>query len=306
MKNTTFTFEAEPGLNIFVRKFEPESETARGIVIISHGISEHSGRYSSFAEELNKNGYIVYAHDQRSHGQSSTTPGLVHGEVGIIRKTAGDIDKLLDIAVKNNPGLPVILFAHSLGTLFARKYIQEYHRDELKGVVLCGPLYLAEESREYLLKNSDEVIKAHGSTYVDAETIGTVFAPFNERIQNPKTVNDWICTDEKVVEKYGEDPQCGQPQSISYLYDIALALDVYEMDSINKIDKSLSFFVIAGEEDPVCNYTEGPKLIRRLYNEAGIKNVDVKTYPGVRHELLNETNKEEVMADTIHWINTVV
>lgn len=306
MKNTTFTFEAEPGLDIFVRKFEPESGNIKGIIIISHGISEHSKRYSGFAEELNKNGYIVYVHDQRAHGNSSTTPGLVHGETGIIQKTAGDIDKLLDIAVSENPNLPVILFAHSLGTLFGRKYIQEYHRSELKGVVLCGPLYLSDESKEYLLQHAPEVIKEHGSTYVDPETIGAVFAPFNERIQNPKTVNDWICTVEDVVKKYDEDPQCGQPQSISYLYDIALALDVYERESIDKIDKDLSFLIIGGEEDPVCNYTEGPKLIRELYQEAGIQDVNVKMYPGVRHELLNESNKEEVMADVIEWMNTIL
>lgn len=306
MKNTTFTFEAEPELNIFVRKFEPESENLKGIVIISHGISEHSKRYSDFAEELNRNGYVVYVPDQRAHGNSSTTPGLVHGEVGIIEKTAGDIDKLLDVAVREHPGLPVLLFAHSLGTLFGRKYIQEYHRAELKGVVLCGPLYLSEESTEYLLKHAPEVIKEHGSTYVDSETIGAVFAPFNERIQNPKTMNDWICTVDEVVQKYSEDPQCGQPQSISYLYDIALALDVYETESIQKIDKALSFLVIGGEEDPVCDYTEGPKLISRLYKEAGVQNVDVKMYPGVRHELLNESNREEVMADVVEWMNQVV
>lgn len=303
MGNTTFTFEAEPDVNIFVRKFVPETEDVKGVVIISHGISEHSGRYSSFAEELSKNGYVVYAHDQRSHGQSSTTPGLVHGEVGIIRKTAGDIDKLMDIAVQENPGIPVILFGHSLGTLFSRKFLQEYRRSELKAVILCGPLYLPEESKNYLLQHSQAVIEKYGSTYVDAETIGTVFGPFNERIQNPKTVNDWICTVEEVVQKYGEDPQCGQPQSISYLYDIALELDVYEMESIDKIDKELSFLIIGGEEDPVCDYKEGPKLIQRLYKEAGIKDVDVKTYPGVRHELLNESNKEEVIADVIQWLN---
>lgn len=302
MSMNHFTFEVDEGIKIFVRKFMPQpNNEIKGIVLISHGISEHSGRYTRFAEALNQTGFVVYAHDQRGHGKTSNDPGIIYVDEGGVEGTIDDINRLYDIAISEYKGVPVFLFGHSLGSFFARKYIQKYQRQGLKGVILCGPVSPS-DSMQLLITHLKSMVTEYGRRYIDMETLGMIFGSFNERFQPPKTPFDWITSDEVELNKYLQDPLCGQPQSIGYLYDYAKSFDIFNKEAVDQINKDLAILFITGDQDPVSNYGEGAEIAKALYQAVGIKDLKLIKYSGVRHELLNEVNWDQVTEDVIGWL----
>lgn len=305
MPEKFFSFAADGNITVFGRKFIPEKQRAdRGIVLISHGISEHSGRYARFAEALNDKGYVVYAPDQRGHGKTADVRESVHVDEGGFEGTVDDLDRLFEIALSENPGQPVYIFGHSLGSVFARKYIQKYRRKELKGVVLSGPVAIPDIMTP-LKKRLSPVIARFGRKHIDIETIIAVFGPFNERFQPEETPYDWVTSDRAERDRYVSDPFCGQPQSAGYLYDMADTFDVYDESAVGRIDKNLPILMVTGDQDPVTGYAKGAVMTKNIYDQAGMRHVDLIIYPEARHELLNEVNRKKVTKDIIHWLGMV-
>lgn len=227
---------------------------------------------------------------------------VVHLDENGFNSTVDDMEALLEIVKIENENVPIFIFAHSMGTVITREFIQKYNNNEIKGVILCGPVYfidrvneLCDESKKSMLKN--------GSDYVDFNLMNLAFGDFNERFQPKRTDFDWLTRDEKEVDKYINDPFCGKPQTVGYYYEFSSGFNIYNQEEINKIRKDLAVFFITGGDDPTSGYGEGIKVASEKYKKAGINDVDSKIYSKARHELLNEINKDEVINDVVNWIN---
>ena len=267
-------------------------ENPKASVVIVHGMQEHAGRYKHFATFLNKQGYIVLANDLRGHGK--TAPDRAHfgyGERNIFVESVIDEICIIKYA-KEVYKLPVYLFGHSYGSMLSQSIIQ--HTRLVEKAVLCGttdgssfPIKLATFASGLLstVKSKDKI-----SHFVENVSI----KQYGRKFEN----GNWLTKDTKVFEAYKKDKYCGGPFPFGFYF--SLSHNMSKMNRhIKKIgDKKVLF--IAGEKDPVGSNAKHVKSLHKRYVKAGI-DASIKIYPNDRHELLNETNKDEVFADVARF-----
>jgi alpha-beta hydrolase superfamily lysophospholipase len=287
------TFRDRHGIEIFVRRWP--TANAVGAVVISHGASEHSGRYDRFARALDDAGLHAYAIDHRGHGRTAGATGK--GRMGPPGGAAlvDDLDHVVDLARDDRADLPVLLFAHSLGSLIGLAYLTR-HSDRLAGAVLCGfPASLVDLPvlGEALGTITDEATR---DTPVDA------LSAFNDPFEPARTRFDWLSRDDAEVDAYLADPLCGDdmPLTQGFVADLfGIVGDAVGPTALAAL--SCPVFVIAGDRDPSGAMGEHPKALEAALRDAGVT-VELRLYPGARHELLNETNRDQVTADVIAWL----
>ena len=287
------TFRDRHGIEIFVRRWP--TANAVGAVVISHGASEHSGRYDRFARALNDAGLHTYAIDHRGHGRARARRARVGMGPPGGAALVDDLDHVVDLARDDGADLPVLLFAHSLGSLIGLAYLTR-HSDRLAGAVLCGfPASLVDLPvlGEALGTITDEATR---DTPVDA------LSAFNDPFEPARTRFDWLSRDDAEVDAYLADPLCGDdmPLTQGFVADLfGVVGDAVGPTALAAI--TCPVFVIAGDRDPSGAMGENPKALEAALLDAGVT-VERRLYPGARHELLNETNRDEVTADVIAWL----
>jgi len=306
MKSETFNFKTDDGKNISVYKWLPDDKNnIKGVVQIAHGMAEHASRYEDFAKVLIESDYGVYANDHRGHGKTAGSLdniGYFAPENGW-DLVVGDMYKLNSIIMKNHSGLPIYLLGQSMGSFLVRSYIMRY-KDKLSGVVLIGtsgdpgPLkYLAIFIAKLEMKIKGKKVKSPLLDNLSFGGYNKVFAP-------NRTKFDWLSRDTSNVDKYVNDPFCGDIFSAGFFYDLLTGIkDIGNFSNIKNISKDLPILLLSGENDPLGNKTRGVLQVYNLFKKAGIRDVDYKFYPGARHEILNELNKEEVCRNIIEWLN---
>ncbi len=299
-----FTFPSSNGkTDIYVRSFIPQ-QSPRGIVQIAHGIAEHSARYDGFATFLAENGFAVYTNDHLGHGKS------LHDEsdLGFFAENGGwemaveDMRKLHDIAAEEFPGVPYFLFGHSMGSFLARTYII-YFRSGLNGVILSGT---GQQAKALVLGGkllSRIEIKKNGGKFKSEMLNNIAFGKYNDGFDTPRTISDWISSDEAEVDKYIEDPLCGYIPSAGLFYDMMCGIEfITKARNVQRMNKSLPVYFMSGDADPVGENGKGVLRAYKSFLDAGMKDVAVKLYHGGRHEMLNELNRDEVYRDILNWI----
>jgi alpha-beta hydrolase superfamily lysophospholipase len=293
------TFRDTDGVEVFYRRWMPSGD-ARLVVLVAHGMSEHSGRYTRLASILSDEGYAVYALDHRGHGRTAKATGV--GRAGP-RSTDGildDIGALSEIARDEQGALPTVLFGHSMGSMFSLVYA-ERHGTELAGLVLSGSPGLDENVRTLAVMMRDAVDSGMGDEPVSA------LAPFNALFEPARTPFDWLSRDAAEVDAYLADPFCGDahPMTYAFIADlIAMAADSMEAPAIAQLPKALPVLLLTGAADPVSGGGQGVRALEARLRAAGLV-VDAMYYPDARHEVLNETNREEVHADIVEWIASI-
>jgi alpha-beta hydrolase superfamily lysophospholipase len=303
MKAKTFTLKGKDGAKVYVYAWLPDSKPAAAVQI-SHGMAEHAARYERFAEALTQAGFAVYANDQRGHGK---TAGSLE-KVGWIAEKDGldlvidDLHRLSDAIRKEQPGVPLFLFGHSMGSFLSRDYISRWGKD-LAGVVLSGtggnPGLLGKIG--YLVALVEKTLK--GSKAKSPLLTSLSFGAYNKPFKPNRTEFDWLSRDNAEVDKYVADPYCGGVFSTGFWADFLKGLGaLYRPDYLPKIPKNLPVYLFSGEKDPVGNNTKGVKEVYDSYKKAGLTDVTLKFYPDGRHEMLNEINRKEVFKDVIDWL----
>lgn len=306
MIEDSFTFTDDGGVNIFVYKWIPNSEKdVKGVVQIAHGMAETAARYKRFAESLTKLGYAVYANDHRGHGrtaQSLEKVGIL-GEDGF-NWMVRDMKKLNDIIKTQYPGIPVILFGHSMGSMLAQKYIA-LHGDTIRGVILSGTSGRQGIMLDLGLIIAKSEIKKIGRDGKSQKMNNLTFKSYNNAFQPVRTDFDWLSRDNAEVDKYIKDPYCGGIFSAGFFYDFLKGLkEIHKKELMAKIPQDLPIFVVSGEMDPVGKNCSTVRSLIGEYKKLGIKDVTYKFYKGGRHEMLNEINRDEVTHDIASWLET--
>ena len=305
----SFTFKGEEDLEIHTYKYEPEvKENIKGIIQISHGMSEESSRYERFATFLNNNGYIVYINDHRGHGKSAKTISNIGklAKEDSLNCIVKDLYRLTNIIKEENDNLPVFLFSHSMGSFAAQKYIINYG-SEIDGVILSGTngIYGIEVDLGLFTAKILTKLKCRNETAYFIDKLA--FGGFNKKFTPNRTKFDWLSRDNEEVDKYINNEQCGVIFSNGYFYDLfTLFKEIRDEKNIKKIDKQLPIYIFAGDKDPVGKFGKGIVKLHQNYKKAGIEDCTFKLYNGGRHEMLNEINKDEVMKDTLKWIDEKV
>jgi alpha-beta hydrolase superfamily lysophospholipase len=304
MSGTEITLNSPAdGLMLRGRSWQPAGEP-QAIVVIAHGMAEHGGRYARFAAALAGAGFAVYAFDHRGHGRTARSAA----ELGHLADRDGwnravtDLAAVCDSASQRHPGRPLLLFAHSMGSFMAQQLLYQYG-EKLAGCVLCGsngkPPSIAALGR--LLARLERLRLGRRGVSMLLHTMS--FGAFNKRFQPARTEFDWLSRDPAEVDKYIADPLCGFPITVQSWIDLLDGLEAMALpENQARIPKALPVLVIAGRQDPVSAGTRGLRQLLDAYVAAGLTRVEHIFYDGARHELLNETNRDDVTVDIVGFL----
>jgi alpha-beta hydrolase superfamily lysophospholipase len=280
-----FTFAARDGVDIVAYRWEPAGPP-RGIVQLAHGMGEHVLRYGPLAHALTARGYLVVGQDHRGHGASAASDAELgaigpHGWTELVH----DIHLLADLLHREHPGLPLAMVAHSMGSFATQQYLLE-HSDEVSAVALTGTAVLD------LIEPALDL------------TQPLSLAVFNAAFEPARTDFDWLSRDEAQVDAYLADPLCGFGLDMDGTKAMfAAARPLADPGAVAAIRTDLPLYVAVGEQDPVNGQLALVHALIERYRTAGLDNITLRTYPGARHEVFNETNRAEVVADLLSWLD---
>ena len=270
----------------------------RGVVQITHGICEYAGRYAPFAHFLAQQGFAVCGSDHLGHGQTAAGPE----EYGFFRDwhvLVEDVYALRQEMGRRFPAVPYFLLGHSMGSFVARTYLID-HPGTLTGGILSGT---GQESAPTVFLG--RVITSLG----DPHKVNRLFyklsiGAYNNAFRPVRTAADWISRDEAVVDAYLADPLCNFPTTAGMNHAMMTGLSyIARPKNLAKMNPATPILFFSGDRDPVGAMGKGVRKVYNLFRKAGCQNLSLKLYPGGRHEMLNETNRDEVFRDVLAWLN---
>lgn len=299
---TEIWYESKGAGKIHGCKWTPEGEP-QVVVQIVHGIAEFVDRYDGFAEYLTKQGCVVVAEDHMGHGKSINGEGIQGYFHGGWFTAVEDTMRLMQDTMAQYPGVPYVLFGHSMGSFMARTILCKYPEAGIAGAVICGTGWQPSFALPAMIKLVDGVCKKHGETKPNERLQNLVFGGYNKKVEHPRTAYDWLTRDSKVVDAYIADPLCGFTASAGLLREMMKGIQyIQKTESLEAMNKKTPVFFIAGGDDPVGSYGKGVRQAAEAFRKAGMEDVALRIYPLGRHEILNEINREEVYEDVMQWI----
>lgn len=283
----------------------PDGEI-KGLVQIVHGMQEHIGRYEPFMAYLAQRGFLVFGYDHLGHGQTARSDeelgyfAAKHGH----RYLVEDVHAFYTQVRAQHPGHPFILFGHSMGSFIVRLVAAKYGQ-ELDGLIICGtggPNAMAGAG----IALSKIIQTFRGKKHISNTLKALAFSKFNERFGADGEFG-WISRDPDIRSAYAADPFCSFSFTTSAMGDLVqLNRRCNQPACYEQTPAQLPIFLISGTDDPVGGYGEGVKEVYEAYRRRGVAHVSMKLYEGCRHEILNELNREEVYADILSFLYTVV
>lgn len=302
-----FTLESASGAALMLR-YEPAVGRTSGVFILSHGLAEHALRYRPLARFLSARGYAVYGFDHRGHGETKAPDA----PLGRFARRNGETSLLADLAAvraraaADHPGLPILLFGHSMGGIIAARAAEAapqafsglciWNSDLNPG--LAGRLGLLLLKAERAFKGSD-VPSRFGPLFTLESWAGSV--------KDARTPFDWLTRDEAEVDRYVADPLCGFDCSVSLWIDlVGMAIAAGRRESLARLPAALPVNLVGGGQDPATHGGRAMTWLAGRLRRLGIKNVHLTIYPEMRHETLNEFGRDAAMDQLATWADGVV
>jgi alpha-beta hydrolase superfamily lysophospholipase len=289
-------FQARDGVTIAYRRWLPDTEV-RAAVQIVHGASEHSGRYGRLAGALTDRGIAVYAMDLRGHGHTAQRTGAGRFGSGNADTMVDDVLALDLIIADRHPGRPRVLLGHSMGSIIALA-AAEKHGQALAALVLSGALGVNDHLPQRVSALEAAVDAGMGEQPFDLGTNNQAFEPARTRY-------DWLSRDAGEVDAYIADPLCGDDMPLTYAYAagvFGLSVRASSPQGVERLPDDLPILLLSGERDPVGGEAGAQVIgLARLMEKRGLP-VQRRIYPDARHEVFNETNRDEVVADLVRWL----
>lgn len=285
----------------FVNCWSPDKEP-KAVVMLAHGMAEHSGRYARLGAALVAAGHALYALDHRGHGQTAQ-----HGLFGHFADENGWSHVVGDLSTLNHhirhqwPQTPIILLGHSMGSFIATAYLM-HHSSSVQGAILSGSNHgkLGTYRAAALVARFERW--RQGATGRSALLHRLSFGSFNQAFAPARTPFDWLSRDNDEVDRYIADPLCGFRCTNGLWLDLLDGLQrITPRASLKQIAPQLPILIIGGDQDPVSR-GGGLQRLADALRQAGHNRTTLKCYSQARHELLNETNRDEVTQDLIDWL----
>ena len=287
--------------------YAPENCAVRGVVQLSHGMIDYVGRYEGLAEFLTSHGFVFAGNEHLGHGRTAASAddlGYFCERDGYLR-VLDDLKEMNSILHREYPDLPIVLFGHSMGSFLARLYVNR-HAETVSAVVIHGTG--GKNPAAPLGKLLVSLLKLmFGDKHRSKFVTGIAFGSYNSHYDKAEGTNAWLTRDGATVANRDTDPYT------SFIFTLGGYGDLFNMLSecnsgewYAEYPTSLPTLIMSGDDDPVGDYGKGVREVHEGLCAAGVKNLTIKTYPGARHELFNETNRAEVFDDLLAWLNSVI
>ena len=297
----SFSLTASDGHQVACYSWVPDKP--RAVIQIAHGMGEHARRYDWVARQLNEKGFAVYANDQRGHGGTS---GPVLGYMGADgwNRALADMYELGQLARSRHDGLKLILLGHSMGSMLSQQYVTRYGC-AIDALALSGSPGFKESKlafvNRWLMKLENW---RHGPDGTSELMQNALFGNANKPFDVPgATGYEWLSRDAEEVAVYIADQQCGFVLTPGSLIDMSQGSAISQQKlSLAKIPQNLPVYVFSGSEDPIHGERVDLDRMVNAYRRRGLTQLTYKLYPGGRHEMFNETNRDEVVTDLVQWL----
>ena len=300
-----FTFRSTDGkTDIAVMSVPPIGEP-KAILQIAHGMEEHIDRYEEFACFLAERGFLVVGNDHLGHGKSINSPDdLGYFGEGPSNLVVGDMQKLRKITQEKHPGVPYFMLGHSMGSFMLRKYLA-LNGKGLAGAIVMGTGFTPEGTTKAGIKVIDILSKLRGDRYQSAFVANLAFGkdykPYDMAGQDPE--RSWLSHNVENVKAYYADPLCAFPFTLNgYRGLMEAVLYSCKQENVNAIPLDVPILLISGELDPVGAASKGVLQVHSMMQKAGIRDLELKLYPNMLHEILNEPDREQVFTDIQTWM----
>lgn len=302
---TDFTFLSSDGrTKLHGVSWVPEGVEPVAVLQIAHGVAEYIGRYDGFARYLNEQGVIVVGHDHLGHGQSVTANGTpVYFGDGNTWNTVVDDMYILHTRLKEQyPHLPLLLMGHSMGSFLARTYLIRYP-GTVKAAILMGTGWQGDMTVA-AGRIVAQIIAAKGPDATSDFITNLAFGSYNKPFKPHRTAFDWLSADTDNVDRYMADPLCGQPTTVGLFKEMLWGFHFNQkFSNMDKMDGATPILLISGNSDPVGDMGGGVLQTYTMFKRSGVGDVTMKLYPGLRHEILNESAMQQTVYEDIwHWM----
>ena len=286
--------------------YTPRTATAKGIVQLAHGMIDHVGRYAALADFLTANGYIFAGNDHLGHGATAKPCDFgFFAQADGYKHVIADVHEMNKLLHERFPALPIVLMGHSMGSFIARLYTVE-HPLTVSGVIIHGtsgpnpllPMGRAVAALVRLLRGP-----RHHSELIRSLAFGS----YNKKFPKEDGADAWLTRDVARVSDRATDPYTAFTFTVSGYQDLFRMITYSNRGEwFKKYPKRLPTLVISGDMDPVGNYGKGPEYVYRHLLMEGSDEVSLKMYEGARHELFNETNRDEVFDYLLGWLGEIL
>ena len=308
MVRDEFTFPSADGKTpIHAVEWQPEGPV-RAVLQISHGVSEYILRYEPLAEYLTERGFAVAGHDHLGHGESVVPGGarMYFGPRGSWLWVAADVAARRRLARERHPDAPCFLLGHSMGSFLARTDLI-LRPGETDGAILMGTGQMAPAlvaaGRAIAAEEAARIGEDRPSPLVEKLAFGAynrVFAP-------NRTSHDWLSRDPENVDRYLADPLCGGSPTTGLFREMLWGIRfITRPENLRRMDRSTPILFLSGDRDPVGDLGKGVLRAYESFRSAGVRRVEYRLYPGLRHEILNEAERETVYQDLLRWLESVL
>lgn len=298
-------FKSFDGKTLHVEKWT--TPNSKAVLCLCHGMAEYAARYDGFAHFLNEHEIDVWSYDQRGHGnhmEEGDTVGFIAKENGwnVLVK---DLEAFIDHVARKYMSTPIALMGHSMGSLVALNCFQK------KGPKIKGLILSSFPENPGLLRSVGAGVAAVQKAFAGGKSLAKLhtalsFGEYNKAYKPNRTAFDWISRDEAEVDKYVNDPMCGGTFTASFFSDLLEGVkSAHHPSLMTAMDRDIPVYMFCGSEDPVVGKEKGfDKSVAEV--RAVSHHVHTKVYPGARHEMLNEINRDEVYQDVLRWLNEKV
>lgn len=287
-----------------VRYSPDDTDSIRCIIQIVHGMAEYIERYEEFARFMTDRGFVVVGEDHLGHGKSVGKDGK-YGyfcEQDPATVVVRDVHRLKKATAARYSGIPYVIMGHSMGSFITRNYLCHY------GAGVDGAVIMGTGMQPQAVLALSKTVAALAEKIFGSGKEGKIldklaFGSYNRHIADPRTPFDWLSRDRERVKQYINDPMCGFVFTINGFQTLfELISRLYRPENLERVPGNLPVLFISGDADPVGGYGKGVKKAYMSLRSAGLEDIRIKLYEGGRHELLNETNRQEVMQDIYNWI----
>lgn len=304
MKKEEFYYPSADGkTRIHGMAWLPEGEPV-GVIQIAHGVTEYIGRYEAFAEYFTDRGFVVAGNDHLGHGESVAEGAepMYFGPEGSWHWAVKDIRTCRRLMGKRYPKLPYCMLGFSLGSFLVRTYLIDYS-GTVDGVILAGTGQIPHSqiafAKMIAKREAGKVGEDHTSPLIKKLT----FESYNKMFAPNRTDYDWLCASEQSLDAYIADSRRGENYSAGLFRELLSGMDYsVNMKNIRKMKKETPVYFISGDKDPVGDCGKGVRRACQAFQKAGCRDVELKLYPGLRHDILHEDCHEKIQEDIYQWL----